>query len=149
MPPDAKALADKPKTIDVQVSVYDVVVLTQSCDLDYDKVNNVIVCPHHSLKEFAKSEEHFSRARTLEECRRGYLPGYHMLAASTHPGFERPIHIADFHTVFALPLEFLKGFVALRPKRLQLLPPYIEDLSQAFARFYMRVALPHDIPTFK
>jgi hypothetical protein len=30
--------------------------------------------------------------------------------------------------------------------RLRLLPPYREHLSQAFARYFMRVGLPQDIP---
>jgi hypothetical protein len=33
-------------------------------------------------------------------------------------------------------------------KRLRLLPPYREHLSQSFARFFMRVGLPIDIPPF-
>jgi hypothetical protein len=33
-------------------------------------------------------------------------------------------------------------------RRLRLLPPYREHLSQAFARFFMRVGLPVDIPPF-
>jgi hypothetical protein len=32
--------------------------------------------------------------------------------------------------------------------RLRLLPPYREHLSQSFARFFMRVGLPVDIPSF-
>jgi hypothetical protein len=32
--------------------------------------------------------------------------------------------------------------------RLRLLPPYREHLSQAFARLFMRVGLPADIPPF-
>jgi hypothetical protein len=32
---------------------------------------------------------------------------------------------------------------------IRLLPPYREHLAQAFARFFMRVALPVDIPDFK
>ena len=30
----------------------DVVVMTQSCDLEQNKVNNVLLCPHASLSEF-------------------------------------------------------------------------------------------------
>ncbi len=149
LPPDAKILTEKPKTVDIQIASFDVVILTQSCDLDYEKVNTVIVCPHLSLEEITKAEPQFDKAKVREECRRGYLPGYHMLAESKQAGFERGVGIADFHSVFALPLDFLKDFVALKPRRLQLVPPYIEHLSQAFAHFYMRVALPQDIPAFK
>jgi hypothetical protein len=34
-------------------------------------------------------------------------------------------------------------------KRLRLLPPYREHLSQAFARFFMRIGLPVHIDLFK
>lgn len=30
----------------------DVVVMTQACDLEYEKVSNVVLCPHYSLSEF-------------------------------------------------------------------------------------------------
>ena len=33
-------------------------------------------------------------------------------------------------------------------RRLRLLPPYREHLSQSFARFFMRVGLPIDTPSF-
>lgn len=32
----------------------DVVVMTQACDLENDKVDNVVVCPHISLADFKK-----------------------------------------------------------------------------------------------
>jgi hypothetical protein len=49
----------------------------------------------------------------------------------------------DFHEVFTLPRAFLERQLAQRGQpRLRLLPPYREHLSQAFARFFMRVGLP-------
>jgi hypothetical protein len=48
-----------------------------------------------------------------------------------------------------LPFPFLSSLAAANGKRLRLLPPYREHLSQAFARFFMRVGLPTDIPKFK
>jgi hypothetical protein len=54
--------------------------------------------------------------------------------------------VVDFHEVFSLPVSFLELWLkkANRP-RLRLMPPYREHLSQAFARFFMRVGLPLDI----
>ena len=50
----------------------------------------------------------------------------------------------------AVPRAFLEDLIAERgTKRLRLLPPYREHLSQAFARFFMRVGLPVDIPPFR
>jgi len=50
--------------------------------------------------------------------------------------------------VFSLPVRFVRKKAA-DGRRLRLLPPYREHLSQAFARFFMRVGLPVDIPAFR
>jgi hypothetical protein len=71
-----------------------------------------------------------------------------MLAASEVPELVRGIRIVDFYNIYSLPFEFVKRFAEARGKRLRLLPPYREHLSQAFARFVMRVGLPVDIPKF-
>ena len=54
--------------------------------------------------------------------------------------------VVDFHEVFSLPVHFLELWLSRGGnRRLRLLPPYREHLSQAFARFFMRVGLPVDI----
>jgi hypothetical protein len=51
--------------------------------------------------------------------------------------------IVNFHYVFTLPRSFLESLLSEGScRRLRLLPPYREHLSQAFARFFMRVGLP-------
>lgn len=51
--------------------------------------------------------------------------------------------IVDFHGVYTAPREFLESWNRRRAQpRLRLLSPYREHLSQAFARFFMRVGLP-------
>ena len=51
--------------------------------------------------------------------------------------------IVDFHSVHTVPRAFLDTLIAERAaKRLRLLPPYREHLSQSLARFFMRVGLP-------
>jgi hypothetical protein len=51
--------------------------------------------------------------------------------------------IVDFHDVYTLPMTFLESFLQNKQQsRLRLRPPYREHLSQAFARFFMRVGLP-------
>jgi len=72
-----------------------------------------------------------------------------MLNVSNLPGFERKFRIVDFHQIFSLPIAFLREFARLSGSRLRLLPPYREHLGQAFARYFMRVGLPVDIPPFK
>ncbi len=43
----------------------------------------------------------------------------------------------------------MKQIAKQRGKRLRLLSPYKEKLAQSFAYYYMRVALPNDIPRFE
>jgi hypothetical protein len=52
----------------------------------------------------------------------------------------------DFHEVFTVPREFLESLLAARGRpRPRLLSPHREHLSQAFARYFMRVGLPAPI----
>ncbi len=129
----------------------DVIVMTQSCDLvkNNPKVQEVLLCQVWNLDEMSGESEYVHSTKGREEIRQGKHPGYHMLNASTVPDFERQIRLVDFHRVFSLPLDFLRGWAQARGPRLRLLPPYREHLGQAFARYFMRVGLPVDIPAFK
>jgi hypothetical protein len=128
-----------------------VIIMTQSCDLvkDHPKVTEVLLCPVWHLDEVGEENKYFRQPKGREEIRRGNIPGYHMLNASNLSGFERPYRIVDFHRVFSLPLDFLRNLAQTRGPRLRLLPPYREHLGQAFARYFMRVGLPVDIPPSK
>ena len=72
-----------------------------------------------------------------------------MLAESDLPELSMGVRIVDFGRIFSLPKVFLRQFAATQEKRLRLCPPYREHLSQAFARFFMRVGLPQDIELYK
>ena len=90
----------------------------------------------------------FSNNKGLEQARRGHFPGLHMLGPCELAGLETDVRLADFRRLFSLPVPFVKQFAAQTGDRSRLLPPYREHLSQAFARFFMRVGLPVDIPKF-
>lgn len=137
------------KTVGGKIIEYDVIVMSQSCDLLAKKVDLVLVCPLWSLKEFEIKNEFFRSKKGKEELRRGHLPGYHLLNKCDIEGFERDYIIVDFRNVYSVPFNFLLDMPVSKEKRLRLLPPYREHLSQAFARFFMRVGLPVDIPSFK
>lgn len=141
--------ADAPTPITVGWQTYDVVVMSQSCDLEQENLDLVLLCPRWPLSRLEERSDFFRSTRGKEELRRGNVPGYHLLAASDLPGFERPIQVVDFRAVHSLPHGFLKRLATERSPRLRLLPPYREHLAQAFARFFMRVGLPINIPPFK
>jgi hypothetical protein len=127
----------------------DVIVLSQSCDLvkGREKVSEVLLCPVFQRSE--STEGYLATPKGMEEARRGNLPGFYVLAESQLMGWLREVRIVDFKQVFALPLAFARRQASLADQRLRLLPPYREHLAQAFARYFMRIGLPTDIPPFK
>ena len=133
---------------DIEVICYDVVIMSQSCDLVYKKVDLVLVCPFYPLNEFEKTKPFYRSEEGKEALRRGYAPSYHLLNKCEIGGFETDHLVVDFRNVYGVPLKPLVILARRREKRLRLLPPYREHLSQAFARFFMRVGLPVDIPPF-
>jgi hypothetical protein len=131
--------------IRTNVQKYNVVVMSQSCDLEYKKIDLVLVCPFWPLSEFERKSDFFKSTRGKNALRQGNVPGYHLLNKCDIDGFETEHLIVDFHNVYGVPFHFLTDFVGRIGSRLRLLPPYREHLSQAFARFSMRVGLPVDI----
>jgi len=126
-----------------EVQEYDVIVMSQSCDIKYKKIDLVLVCPFAPLSEI--NDPLAQSPKGKEKFRKGDLPGYHLLNKCEIPGFETDFLIVDFRNVFGVPLVYLNR---IQEARIRLLPPYREHLSQAFARFFMRVGLPVDIPPF-
>lgn len=138
----------------------DVVVMTQACDLEHRKVENVVLCPHLPLSSFRQAWEQWMRGRsqnpsanawkrTCEDIAAGYVWNQTFLDGFNHPALSTEIRVVDFHDVFTVPRVFLEAILAQRTApRLRLLPPYREYLSQSFARSFMRVGLPQpvDVP---
>ncbi|MEA2575824.1 MAG: hypothetical protein QOH93_3122 [Chloroflexia bacterium] len=136
--------------LDVVTRHYNAVIMSQSCDLEQGKIDLVLVCPFWDLTEFVEGgKDDFLRSRKGKEAlRRGYLPGYHLLNRCSIEGFETDYLVVDFRNVYGVPFDSLSGLTRARGPRIRLLPPYREHLSQAFARYFMRVGLPVDIPPF-
>lgn len=136
----------------------DVVVLTQACDLEHNKVENVLLCPHVSLLEFKNSWEYDVRGRThqnpterawkriCDNISDGYV--WHHAILEKHEGEKLAMasRIVYFNEVYTVPRIFLEPFLTNRQaERLRLRAPYREHLSQAFARYFMRVGLPQSV----
>jgi hypothetical protein len=132
----------------------DVVVMTQACDLENNKVDNVILCPHISVSDYRKAWEEEMRTRQqnpttrawgklFEDIRDGYVWNLTILNAGESGDLKIEHRVVDFHDVYTIPRSFLESLLKQRGgPRLRLNPPYREHLSQAFARFFMRVGLP-------
>lgn len=126
----------------------DVIVMTQSCDLvpGRVKVDQVLVCVLWKQSDFPQQHV-LATPKGLEDARRGNFPGFHLLSKCHDDDFPREVRIVDFRQTRSLPMKYLQQ--RANKLHLRLLPPYREHLSQAFARYFMRVGLPIDIPPFR
>lgn len=137
------------KTEEVPVKEYDCIVVTQSCDLEYDKAPLVALCPIYPIARYEHVNPKFQHKRAWERVRQGRVEGLHLLASQATPEDNRACLVADFRGIYSLPVEYLKEHAAQLGKRWRLKSPYLEHFSQAFARFFMRVGLPSSIPPFE
>lgn len=134
--------------LEVDIELINTIVLSQSCDLGHGKIEIVLVCPYLPLKDWLgrrPKNEHSKKAirSAVKKLKRGHFPGYHLLNKEN----ESMSHyqVVDFKNVYGINYEYLANFVSDIDERVWLLSPYKEHLSQAFARYFMRVGLPQDI----
>lgn len=132
--------------IEIEVEYVDVIVLTQACDLARVKpdLENVILCRIHNIEDANLNNE------KLWDMAQGKRPQFYMLNENEEykdeinkDGFN--FHIVNFNAIEKVPINSLKEYAKKVDKRLRLLPPYREHLSQAFAKYFMRIGLPSDI----
>ncbi len=129
----------------IKIVEADVIILSQACDIENDKIGSIIVCPFNVLTQVMSAEDAFNRTQWREDLRRGKEPAYHLLNKYSIEEVDFPFSVVDFHQIFSLPKNYILEVIKEQQTRLRLLPPYREHLSQAFARYFMRVRLPSDI----
>jgi hypothetical protein len=144
-----------PVNIDLEIGAktLDVVVMSQSCDLENDKVEDVLLA-HIArwrdvvLTELERGNEVVRSSKFRKLLVDGSVPGLSLLHKHDEPP-ALPWSVVDFRELFSLPIAFAKQFAASCGARLRLRSPYREHLAQAFARYFMRVGLPHDARAFE
>jgi hypothetical protein len=149
----AEALTDPGKHA-VQIHAVDAIVLTQSCDLAIRadgscKAKDVILCPLHFKEALTKAgDPKYGKDAGWDEARTGKHLFIHVLNRCVLEACPLDFMLVDLGDVFTLNVKLMRSFAASKKSRVRLLPPYREHLSQAFARVFMRVGLPADIPPF-
>lgn len=136
--------------LEFEIEVNNVIILSQSCDIENRKLQNILVCPFRTLRDYfaALPPEQMTKKsleKHFEQLRQGYQPNYHLLNRGPEHGIDDFL-IADFRNIYGVHVNFLRSHVQKLNNRVRLLPPYREHLSQALARFFMRVGLPQNIP---
>ncbi len=129
--------------IDIQQA--DIAVLSQACDIENDKIDSVVVCPTWDIEFFAQFNSAYRSTKKIEDLRQGREPAYHVLDRFEGTDISMNYRVVDFHHIYSVPKDYLQQLASRLPVRLRLVPPYREHLSQAFARYFMRVGLPSDV----
>ncbi len=135
--------------INVKVSIADGVVMSQSCYLVENKIDLVMICPLIPLNNLAKESSFYAGKEGKNKLRNGDIYPYHLLDKCNMKGFELGFQVVSFKDVFSVDIDALKRLAKDNGERIRLKSPYREHLSQAFARYFMRVGLPSNIPPFK
>jgi len=143
-------LPDEVDGLDFSIETQDVIVMSQSCDLvaGQKSMAFAILCPMWPLAAMEDVDDHLRSAYGKEMCRRGNVHGFHMLGSCEHESWRRETAVTSFRELYNLPISFLRQLAESAGPRPRLRSPYREHLAQAFARYFMRVGLPVDIPPF-
>ena len=132
--------------LNVEIETIDCIILTQACDIAQSKdgLKNIILCQIIDL-----NDTDFGANKVLD-CIKGQRPQFHVLNKCPEyidefnlNGFN--YHLVNFNEIETVPIKAVREFIKVKEKRIRLLPPYREHLSQAFAKYFMRIGLPSDI----
>lgn len=139
---------------DVPLAPTEVIVITQSCDLQPQaggkspRAQFVAICPVHTLAAFSARNANYSQPQEREKVRQGRVEGLHMLPSPQNPENNAAALLVVFREIHSLPFAYVSAHADSLGARKRLNSPYLERLSQGFARFFMRVGLPTAIPKF-
>ena len=124
-------ISEEGQNVKAEIVTIDGIVLTQACDIVNKKVKNIILCAITSKSEF--------------EVIKGQQNAYHIINNYKSEKFSQDYYIINFKEIFSVPVDVARAIAEKNGKRLRLCPPYREHLSQAFARYFIRVGLPINI----
>jgi len=136
---------DEDGNVPLNVGQANIIVLSQSCDLEQNKVPTVIGARTFTLDEFEGVNPAYKSKGRWTEVARGRVEALHLLPP-TELDDPRSWILVDFRMIFSLPVGYVARFADEAGDRWRLQSPYLECLSQAFGRFFMRVALPTSPP---
>lgn len=139
--------ADEDGNVPLLITSANIVIISQSCDLEQGKIPNVVVVQTYSLDEFEAINPAYKTRGKWSEVARGRVEALHLLPPVNSTSARSSI-LVDFRHLHSLPFGYVERFAGKAGNRWRLTSPYLEALSQAFARFFMRVALPGNPPDF-
>jgi hypothetical protein len=141
-------LGEEKQSLRVDIGLSDLIVITQSCDLENQKAPLVAFCRIFTISKFEEVNTSFT-GKKWNEVRKGKVEGLHLLGSFSDPVDSRSALVVDFRQIHSLPIAYVTHHARSLGDRWRLRSPYLEHFAQGFARFFMRVGLPSSIPEFK
>lgn len=125
------------------------VVLSQTCDLENDKVREVLLASVLTYQEMAHEVGAAARSTAFREALiKGADFAYFLLHRFDGPP-NLEWSVVNFHQLRLIDTQFCRNYAYSLGPRLRLVSPYKENLAQSFGRYMMRVALPQTAHSFK
>ena len=87
----------------ILVDEFDLIIMTQSCDLENSKAPLVACCPINTLDEFEQVNPRFKGRGEWERVRQGRIEGLHLLSSPTAPNNNRAALVVDFRQFTVYP----------------------------------------------
>jgi len=100
VPTFAPAIEGQTEVQDVRVDEFDLIILTQSCDLENKKVRLVAMSSIYPLSTFEKTNPAFANKGKRNDLRRGKIEGLHLLASPTKPDENMEALLVDFREIY-------------------------------------------------
>jgi hypothetical protein len=144
-----RALVSKDGQLEVLDGSGGYIILSQTCDLENDKVREVLLASIISYQQLAHEIGGIARSSKFREAViQGTDISYFLLHEFTAtPKLEWSL--ANFHQLRLADISSCRRQVVELGPRLRMVPPYKEHLAQSFGRYMMRVALPQTAHAFK
>lgn len=122
------------------------IVLSPTCELVHEKLTRILTAPIYLEHEVATHPQAaLLRSSTrLGLIREGFVPAMCMLGGCELDFLTSPWFLVDFRGFAQVSATHARQHAAERSVRPRLCPPFREYLSQALARFFMRIAVPDE-----
>lgn len=151
-----------PKQVDgkykLQGEIKDCIVISQACDLDNRKIENVILAELIDIKIFiealvkkdadpkkSNSAKLKAASKDIAAMNKGHQPRYHLLKGKETDTVKFSYKIIDFSRIHAIPFDNILEIKKSKKITVELQSPYMEYVGQRFGNFYSRIGLPKGI----
>lgn len=148
--PNYSSLTDDDSISSLESFNYDIIVISQTCDIVQKKIDSILVCTHDSItdalnrfeKYMLQQEKPFNRKQFVDEVEKGRKYRYLILNGINNNGSDMDKRLVDLSQVFLLPKDYITELAKEQVNRYRLRSPFREYFSHAFAHFISRIALP-------